>query len=128
MSVSFCIHGSPSPPPVLYRFPIERYTRSYREKSTYTRITSFVRARRVILYRSNFNTFFFSPSPSFFFGTSSVQPAYDFCVIRQCAPLLIHETYKSIPSKQFSSLSFHLVIRVTLFRNHYRSIKRNVIS
>lgn len=67
MSVSFCIHGSPSPPPGLYRFPIERYTRSYREKSTYTRITSFVRARRVILYRSNFNTFFFSPPPLLFF-------------------------------------------------------------
>lgn len=76
--------------------------------------------------------FFFPPSPFlfffFFFGTSSAQPAYDFCVMHQCAPLLIHETYKSIPSKQFSSLSFHLVIHVTPFRNHYGSIKRNVIS
>lgn len=77
--------------------------------------------------------FFFSPPPPsffffFFFGTSSAQPAYDFCVMHQCAPLLIHETYKSIPSKQFSSLSFHLVIHVTPFRNHYGSIKRNVIS
>lgn len=99
----------------LYRFPIERYARSYREKSTYTRITSFVRTRRVILYRSNFDTFFFL----FFFSVHHRRNRLTILCDTSVCP-----TFDRTNRFHRNNFPPFPLFYVTVFRNHYGSIKR----